>query len=109
MSTCRRVTGEATVVKRLKTPKIRCSNRPSPTGIQQNGLYCGVIHKFLDTRALTSSVTLQSEPTQLRMYIKRFASSYASPWTANGVFNDCMSRSSASLTGDQFFYIHFLS
>ncbi|KAG5454945.1 hypothetical protein CSKR_105882 [Clonorchis sinensis] len=82
---------------RLKTSQFRCSNRPSLTVVQQNSPYwihhsgaIGVANatRALQIRALTPSVTLQSELIQLPRYVKRSTTSSNSPC---GAFSDCTS------------------
>ncbi|KAG5448504.1 hypothetical protein CSKR_101947 [Clonorchis sinensis] len=86
----------------LKTSQFRSPNRPTLTAIQQNSPHFSLIHKCLklanvtralQIRALTSSVTLQSELIQFPRYVKCSTTSSASPWIVSGVFSDCMSRS----------------
>ncbi|KAG5450969.1 hypothetical protein CSKR_105278 [Clonorchis sinensis] len=81
-----------TIVEHLKTSQFRCSNRPSLTAIQQNSPHSNAT-RDLQIRAITSSVTLQSELIELPRYVKRSTTSSASPWIVSGVFSDWMSRS----------------
>ncbi|KAG5446908.1 hypothetical protein CSKR_113973 [Clonorchis sinensis] len=45
---------ETTIVEHLKTSQFRCSNRPSPTAIQQNSPHCSLIHTSLEIQGYTS-------------------------------------------------------
>ncbi|KER19777.1 hypothetical protein T265_11528 [Opisthorchis viverrini] len=105
---------ETTIVEQLKTFQFRRSNRPILTSIQQNSPYCSLIHTSLEiqrfitlksclksakatrdlqSRALTSSVTLQSELIQLPRYVKRSTTSTISSRIVSGAFSDCTSTS----------------
>ncbi|KAG5442668.1 hypothetical protein CSKR_111904 [Clonorchis sinensis] len=45
---------QTTIVEHLKTSQFRCSNRPSPTGIQQNSPHCRLIHTSLEIQGYTT-------------------------------------------------------